>query len=119
MEVKVHAFLDIGTISEDRSWDTQRRFVNSRSAMAQAVLRRPFTAAAWVRAQVNPVGQSGNGTGFSPTSSVFPCQCHFTVGSTFQKIRKKKGSFIHSLLHLSSSGDGQKARKSGRSPVRR
>jgi hypothetical protein len=46
-------------------------------------------------------------------------QYHFTVGSTFPKIKKKKFlSFIHSPLHSSSSGDGQKARKSGSSPVR-
>jgi hypothetical protein len=52
-------------------------------AMAQAVSRRPLTAEYRVRARVNPCGicdgQSGNATGFSPTSSVFPCQYHSTV----------------------------------------
>jgi hypothetical protein len=47
-------------------------------AMAQVVSRRPLTAEARVRAPVNPCGicgeQSGTGAGFSPSSSVFPCQ---------------------------------------------
>jgi hypothetical protein len=51
--------------------------------MAQAVSRRPLTAEARVRARVNPCGicggQSGTGIGFSPSSSVFPCQYHSTV----------------------------------------
>jgi hypothetical protein len=52
-------------------------------AMAQAVSRRPLTAEARVRARVNPCGicggQSGTGTGFSLSSSVFPCRYHSTV----------------------------------------
>jgi hypothetical protein len=47
-------------------------------AMAQVVSRQPFTAEARVRSRVNPCrisgGQSGTGAGFSPSSSVFPCQ---------------------------------------------
>jgi hypothetical protein len=47
-------------------------------AMAQVVSRRPLTAEAQVRVEVNPCGicggQSGTGTGFSPSSSAFPCQ---------------------------------------------
>jgi hypothetical protein len=54
--------------------------------------------------------------GFSQSSSVFPCQYHSTVGSTFPKIKKIVLSLIYSPLH--SSGDGQEARKIGRSPVR-
>jgi hypothetical protein len=45
-------------------------------AMAQVVSRRPLTAEARVRARLNPCGicggQSGTGTRFSPSSSVFP-----------------------------------------------
>jgi hypothetical protein len=51
--------------------------------MAQAVNRRPLTAEYRVRTRDNPYGicggQSGTGTCFSPSSSVFPCQYHFTV----------------------------------------
>jgi hypothetical protein len=51
--------------------------------MAQVVSRRPLTAEARIRALVNPCGicggQSGTGTGFSPSSSVFPYHYHSTV----------------------------------------
>jgi hypothetical protein len=46
--------------------------------MVQVVSRRPLTAEARVHARVNPCGicggQSGTGTGFSLSSSIFPCQ---------------------------------------------
>jgi hypothetical protein len=52
--------------------------------MAQADSCRPLTADVWVRSQVSPPeicgAQSGNVTGFSPSTSVFPCQCHSTSG---------------------------------------
>jgi hypothetical protein len=46
--------------------------------MAQAVSRRPVTAEERFRSPVSLYGicggQSGTGTGFSPTTLVFPCQ---------------------------------------------
>ena len=51
-------------------------------AMAQAVSRRPLTAETRVRSRVGLCGicggQSGTGTGFSPSTSVFPCHSHST-----------------------------------------
>jgi hypothetical protein len=81
--------------------------------MAQAVSRRPLTAAAWVRAQVNPVGFVVDKVALGEVFSEFfgfPCQHHSAMGSTFPIIKKIVLSFIP--LHSSSSGDGQKARKS-------
>jgi hypothetical protein len=61
--------------------------------MAQAVSRRPLTAEAWVRSRVSPCwicgGQGGTGTGFHPSSSVFPCQFHSTGAPLYGKTNNK------------------------------
>jgi hypothetical protein len=60
--------------------------------MAQAVSRWPFTSEARVRSRVSPcgvcAGQSDTGTGFSSSTSVFPCQFHST-GAPIQGETKK------------------------------
>jgi hypothetical protein len=62
--------------------------------MAQAVSRRPLNAEARVRSRVSPCGicggQSGTGTGFSPSTSVFSLSISFHRGSITRKIEKKK-----------------------------
>jgi hypothetical protein len=69
--------------------------------MAQAVSRRPLTAEARVRSRVSPCGicggQSGTGTVFSPSTSVFPCQFHSTGAPLQGKTKKKLIIFITGL----------------------
>jgi hypothetical protein len=74
--------------------------------MAQAVSRRPLTAEARVPSWVSPCeicgGQSGIGTGFSPSNSVFPCQFNFTGAP----LHEKKTNHLHHRLHNKLQGCG-------------
>jgi hypothetical protein len=60
--------------------------------MAQAVSRRPLTAETRVRSRVGSCGicggQSGTGTGFSLSTSVFLCQFYFTGAALHGKMKK-------------------------------
>jgi hypothetical protein len=60
--------------------------------MAQAVSRRPPIAEARIRSRVSPCGicggQSGTETGFSPSTSVFPCQFNSTAAPLLGKGQK-------------------------------
>jgi hypothetical protein len=64
---------------------------NSGGAMAQAVSRWPLTAAAWVRAQANPVGFVVNKVALG---QIFLRVLRLSPGSTFRKLKKN----IHSSI---------------------
>jgi hypothetical protein len=78
--------------------------------MAQVVSRRPLTAAAWVRAQVNPVGfvvdKVALGQVFLRVLRFFSVSIIPPWTPLFRKFKKIVHSFIHSPLH--SSADGKK-----------
>jgi hypothetical protein len=67
--------------------------------VGRAVSRRPLTGEARVRSCVSPCGicggQSGTGTGFSPNTSVFPCQYHSTGAPLLRKMKKKTAHLHH------------------------
>jgi hypothetical protein len=67
--------------------ERQRLRRNEGRAVNQAASRRPLTAEVRVRALGGQCGtfggQSGAGTGLFPSSSVVPCQHHFTVALHF------------------------------------
>jgi hypothetical protein len=80
-------------------------------AMAQTVSCWPPTAEARVRSRVSPCGicggQSGTGTSFSPSSSVFPCQFHSTGAPLLGKGQKIIIIVIFTTgLHNKSHGCG-------------
>jgi endogenous inhibitor of DNA gyrase (YacG/DUF329 family) len=84
-----------GTSESSPTWpykSQRHQAVDLGRAMAQAVSCRPPTAEARVRSRVSPCGicggQSGTQTGFSPSTSVFPCQFHSTGAPLLGKGQK-------------------------------
>jgi hypothetical protein len=65
--------------------------------MAQAVNHRSLTSKSQVRARVIPCGicggQSGTGTGFSPSWSVVTCQYNFTIALRAHHMEMKNRPF--------------------------
>ena len=74
--------------------------------MAQAVSRRPLSAEPRVRSPLSPCGQSGTGTGFSPSTSVSSCQFHSILTPLKWKSRKNLIIFIIFLMGLHNKPQG-------------
>ena len=72
--------------------------------MAQAVSRRPLTAEARVRYRVSPrgfcCGRRGTGTGFTPSTSVFPFQFHSTSAPLLAKMKNTNHRVAVRPYHL-------------------
>jgi hypothetical protein len=66
--------------------------------MARAVSCRPVTAEAQVRPRISPCricgGQSGTGTGFPLSTSLFPCEFNST-GAPLHGTTEKTNNFHH------------------------
>ena len=71
-------------------------------AMAQADSHRPYTEEARVRSRVGPCGicggNSGTGTGLSPSTSVFPCQFNSTGVPLLGKMKNKLIIFLFIII---------------------
>jgi hypothetical protein len=76
------------------------KLYNMDRAMAQAVSRWPLMAEARVRCPVSPCGicggQSGTGTRFSPSTSVFPC--HFIPPVLHYTEKREKTNNLHPMV---------------------
>jgi hypothetical protein len=75
-------------------------YIQEGRSTAQAVSRRPLTAEARVLSRASPCGicggQSGTMTGFSPSTSVFPCHFHST-GAPLQGKTEKTNHLHHRI----------------------
>jgi hypothetical protein len=84
-------------------------YLISGRAMAQAVSRRPVIADVRVRSRLSPCGiyggQSGTGTGFSPSTSYFLCQFYFT-GAPLQEKTIREIIIFTTGLHSKPQGCG-------------
>jgi hypothetical protein len=94
--------VEVGAVTKtSKCTQVYESILDTGRAMAQAVSRRPVTAEDRVRSWVSPCGicgrQSGTGTRFSPSVSVFPCQFHSTGAPLLGKGQKIIIIFITGL----------------------